>query len=108
MDSRAALVVVDGAPDGAGPLVDATMPDAGPSPEAELAPDAGTGVDAAEDPAPPAPVTVVVRGPGGPESGKTIVFSDAAGALVATATTDAHGVAAQILPAGSQVTALLA
>jgi len=90
-----------GASDGAAPLVDATMPEAG------LAPDAGPGVDAAEEPAPPSPVTVVVRGPGGPESGKTIVFSDAAGALLATATTDAHGVAAQILPAGSQVTALL-
>jgi hypothetical protein len=87
------------------PEVDASpMDTSSPAPEASVA-EAGT--DSAEEPSPSPFVTVVVLGPSGPEAGKTIVFSDATGAVVTTATTDASGTVVQTLPAGSQATALL-
>jgi hypothetical protein len=55
----------------------------------------------------PAPVTVVVRNEFALESGVTVVFQDATGAVIGTATTDATGSAAMVVPAGSQVTALI-
>jgi hypothetical protein len=81
-------------PTDAGLTADTTMPDA-------------SSVDAAEEPPPPLPVTVIVLGPSGPEAGKTIVFSDATGAIVTTGTTDASGTVVQRLGTASQVTALL-
>lgn len=99
---------IDGSPGptDAGFTADTTMPDASsPAPEASVA---EAGADAAEEPTPPLVVTVVVLGPsGGAEAGKTIVFSDATGALVTTGTTDASGTVVQMLAAGSQATALL-
>ncbi len=54
------------------------------------------------------PVVVTVVGAGGPEPGVTIVYDDATGAVVlGTATTDANGQAARVLPPGSMVTALI-
>ena len=55
----------------------------------------------------PNPVTVNVVKNAQPEAGVTIVFSDAAGTVIDTATTDATGRVVRMLPAGSQVTALL-
>jgi hypothetical protein len=93
------------APSDAGFRADTTVPDASsPAPEAAVA---EASADAAEEPSPPLVVTVVVVGPGGPEAGKTIVFSDATGAIVTTATTDASGTVVQALAAGSQATAVL-
>lgn len=55
----------------------------------------------------PAPVTVVVRNEFALESGVSVVFQDATGAVIATAMTDATGSAAMVVPDGSQVTALV-
>jgi hypothetical protein len=52
------------------------------------------------------PVTIVVTGELGPEQGITIVYQDATGAVLSTATTDSSGSASQAIPAGSQVTVL--
>jgi hypothetical protein len=103
----------DASPDANAPGVDATMtPDTGSTPMMEAAaPTSDAGVDAspdvAEEPAAPPPVTVVVRGPSGPESRVTIVFSDSTGAFLSQATTDANGRVVQELPANSMVTAVL-
>jgi hypothetical protein len=85
------------APDGSIPV---TMAEAGPD-----ASDAAA--DAIEEPAPPAPIQVLVINRAGPEMGATIVFSDPTGALLATAVTDGHGSVLQEVATGSQVTALL-
>jgi hypothetical protein len=99
-----------GADDAATPIADATVPDAGTAPieaaaptEASVVVDAGP--DVIEEPAAPPPVSVLVRGATSPESGTKIVFSDATGAFIAAATTDANGSVLQEVPANSQVTA---
>ena len=108
-------------PDGGAPIADATTPDASQIPDGGVQPVAETGTDApaesvpetgaADDPAaPPPPVTVLVTSVNGPEAGRLIVFHDASGQVIATATTDATGLAAQeILPSQGpvQVTAVL-
>jgi hypothetical protein len=80
------------------------------APEASIDADAGVdatvAIEAGADAALKA-VFVHVLGSGGPESGKTIVFQDTSGLVIATATTDAQGAASQGVPAGSQVTAIL-
>ncbi len=110
----------------ASPTEDVTLPEASPAPEAaavesgvdggaggavdagvNTSVDAGSDVTGSEASVQPLPVTVIVVGPGGPEAGKTIVFSDANGLLLATGTTNAAGTVVQPLAAGSQVTALL-
>jgi hypothetical protein len=103
-----------GLPD-ASSITDATVPDGASTPTPDASPgdagappvDAGTTPDAAEAATLPPVVTVLVESAGGPESGKTIVFSDSTGALIATDTTNALGVAAEAVPANSQVTAIL-
>jgi hypothetical protein len=83
------------------------------SPPAEAGPmDAGptdASVDVATDvvEAGPAPTVVVVGGANGYESGIPILFSDASGNVVASATTDATGQVSQIVPAGGMVTVVL-
>jgi hypothetical protein len=75
-----------------------------PREAAAVVPDAGA--DVVEEPA-PMPVTVFVLSQGAPESGKAIVFSDPSGVTLATGTTDTTGSVVQLVPAGTQVTALL-
>jgi hypothetical protein len=84
------------------PGTDATAPggdsgsDAGP---------VDSGADSAD--AAPAPLTLTVLSGGLPESGVLVVFQDATGAVVSTATTDATGTVSQLVVAGSQLTAAL-
>jgi hypothetical protein len=80
---------------------DGSMLDAAP-PDGSDSADGSDGADAVASGA----VQVVVVTASGPESGVTVVFSDATGALVATGTTDATGSVTQDVAAGSQVTAL--
>ena len=83
-------------------VLDSAVPDSG-------TPDSPAIVDSAIDApidAGPKPVTVNVLKRGVPISGVTIVFGDASGAILATATTDAAGSASQFVSAGSQVTAV--
>jgi hypothetical protein len=87
---------------GALPGPDATLPpsDSGPIDSgADVAPDSA---DAA-----PAPLTLTVLLGGAPEPGVLVVFQDATGAVVTTATTDAAGSVSHLVVAGSQVTAVL-
>ncbi|HEX3771927.1 MAG TPA: hypothetical protein VHV30_13720, partial [Polyangiaceae bacterium] len=93
-------------PDVTTPPMEASAEAATPAPDAG---DAGGGAtpDVAEEPAPPLGVTIVVLGPGGPESGVTIVFDDASGAFVSQAMTDASGRVTQVLAPNSMVTAVL-
>jgi hypothetical protein len=51
-------------------------------------------------------VTVRVLNDLGPEQGATIVFQDASGAVLMTATTDATGTTSQVVAGGGQVTAV--
>ncbi|MGH7271378.1 MAG: hypothetical protein ACREJ3_13195, partial [Polyangiaceae bacterium] len=76
------------------PVEDAAAPDA-------LAP------DVAVPDAGPAPVTVRVTNLLGPESGVLIAFQDPSGQVIATGTTDSLGVVMSVVPAGSQVTAVM-
>jgi hypothetical protein len=70
----------------------------------DAATDAGTPpVEAAA----PGPLTVTVLMGGAPESGVLVVFQDATGGVLTTATTDATGTVSQLVTAGSQVTAAL-
>jgi hypothetical protein len=55
----------------------------------------------------PQPVTVVVTNAAGPEQGVPVVFQQATGAVIASATTNAAGIATQLQPAGVQVTIVL-
>jgi hypothetical protein len=90
--------------------VDASLADAVAVDSAEGAADSAASVaDVGSPDSAPAsgPVTIVVLIQGAPEPGVTIVFSDASGAIVVTATTDANGKATQVLLAGGQVTAVL-
>jgi hypothetical protein len=95
------------------PGPDGSAPEAAPAGDSS-APDvyADTYVAEAAPPeasvmASPTMVTVVVRSALGPEQGVTVVFDDASGNVLATATTDALGGAAQTVPAGSQVTVVM-
>jgi hypothetical protein len=84
------------------PGTDATAPgnDSGPA-------DSGADVALDSGDAAPAPLTLTVLLAGAPESGVLVVFQDAAGAVVSTATTDAAGSVSQLVVAGSQVTVFL-
>ncbi|HTB72617.1 MAG TPA: hypothetical protein VK762_05220 [Polyangiaceae bacterium] len=83
---------------------DATITEAG----VPFATDTGTPAPEASTPdAAPTTVSVLVVNDHGPESGVTVVFQDAAGNPVATATTDASGTATQVAVAGSQVTVVM-
>jgi hypothetical protein len=96
--------------DSSSPDVTTSPMDASTQAEAATpAPDAGVDAtpDVAEEPAPPLAVTVVVVGPGGPESGVTIVFDDSTGAFVSQSMTDTNGRVTQVLAANSMVTAVL-
>lgn len=93
---------------------DATLPEAGafdanrPGFDSSVPEsDAGTDVDSA---LPPQPVTVVVANRKGPRQGIAVVFSDAAGAILETKTTDATGRATSNAagPIPAMATALLA
>lgn len=85
--------------DGGQPVVDgAVTPPPPPPPSAD-------GGDAAD--AGPLPVTVTVTNAAGPEANVPVVFQDATGAVLATVMTSAFGVAAQVVPAGSQVTVVM-
>jgi hypothetical protein len=53
------------------------------------------------------PVSVTVFLGGAPEPGVLVAFQDATGAVLGSAKTDAKGTAAMVVPAGSQVTAML-
>ena len=55
----------------------------------------------------PQPVTVVVTNAAGPEQGVPVVFQQATGAVIASATTNAAGMVSQLQPAGVQVTVVL-
>jgi hypothetical protein len=83
---------------------DATAPstDGGvaPSPLA----DGGVDADASPD---AGPLTVHVTSGGAPEPGTPIVFHDATGAVLSSATTDATGSVTQMMVPGGQVTAIL-
>jgi hypothetical protein len=84
--------------------LDATVPlEASP----EAATPEGAAPEAAAPDAGPQPVTVAVTTDRGPEQGVTVVFQDSSGAVLATAITDLSGKAAQVVPAGSQVTAVM-
>ncbi|MBX3185385.1 MAG: hypothetical protein KF819_00155 [Labilithrix sp.] len=80
--------------------------DAGPTPVFDAS-DPPTDAAPADVDAGTAPVTVNVTRGGAPASGIVIVFGDAAGAVLGVETTDASGVAARVVPAGSQVTAIM-
>ena len=90
-----------GLPDAPASLPDATVPNGG-LPEASPSPDSAPAPDAA-----PAPVTITAVGTDGSvEQGVPIFFSDPTGALLSSAITDANGQVTQLVPAGSQVTAV--
>jgi len=55
----------------------------------------------------PQPVTVVVTNAAGAEQGVPVVFQQASGAVIASATTNAAGIVSQLQPAGVQVTIVL-
>ncbi len=97
----------DAAFDSSSPL---PVPDAEPvEAAADVAVEGGSIVDAAAKPeaeAGPQPITVLVAGALGYEQGLSVVFHDATGAAVATATTDAHGAASTLLPTVTMVTVL--
>jgi len=109
-DDNAAPSGADSGPvaEDAGPTLDSTVeseastPDAGPDATAadSAVPDAA--VDAT-----PLPVTLTVTNDEGPEQGVLVVFQDATGTVITTATTDATGRVTQQLAADSQVTAVL-
>lgn len=80
---------------------DATVADAGSTAE-----DAPSG-DAANADASGAAVTLTVLLGGAPEPGVVVVFQDTTGAVLSSATTDASGAVSQVVPAGSQVTAVM-
>ena len=80
------------------PTIDSGSSDAG-------ADTATTPADAADGA--PAPVTVKVLLGAAPESEVLVVFQDATGAVLSSATTDATGTVSRIVAAGSQVTAAL-
>lgn len=103
-----------------GPEFDSTSPDVGPDAPMEAAQEAGQ--DAAMEASPPvdsgmdvaheaeagaSPVVVTVGGALGPESGVTVVWGDATGAVVTSGKTNAAGMATQLAAPGSMVTALL-
>lgn len=81
--------------DGGQPVLDGAVTPPPPPPPADAA-DAG-----------PLPVTVTVTNASGPEANVPVVFHDATGAVLATVSTSATGVAAQVVPAGSQVTVVM-
>ncbi len=93
---------------------DATVPE-GSAPEAGLDASPDAAADSSPDASPPeasveagAPVvSAVVRSAFGPEQGVTIVFEDAAGAVLATAITDASGVASQAVGSATEITAIM-
>ena len=106
----------DSGEDSALPTPDATMPsvDSGPGDagkDTATAPvDAADAADARADAvvdAGPLPVTVTVLLGAAPEPGVAVVFQDATGAVLSTATTDATGTVSQLVASGSQVTAVL-
>ena len=68
---------------------------------------ADASVDAAPDANPVAPVTMLVRLGGAPESGVLVVFQDNEGAILTYGTTDTTGKFAAVVPSGSQVTVVL-
>jgi hypothetical protein len=114
--NNSASVSDDGGPglpseDGSAPLGDATLGDgsseAAPPSDAPSSSDAPSdaGADAAD--AAPEPLVVVVTKGGAPEQGVSVVFDDATGAYLSTATTDAAGTVSQIVTAGSQVSVLI-
>lgn len=82
---------------GTPPGQDATVPpvDSGGS-------DAGVNASDSSVDAGPQPVTVNVLLAGAPESGVLVVFQDASGAVVTTATTGATGSVSQLVVAGSR------
>jgi hypothetical protein len=86
--------------------IDATNPPEDSAADRSV-PDAQPDAVAAEAEAGPALVTVAVRSALGVEEGVTVVFQDASGAVLASAVTNAGGVASQMVVAGSQVTALM-
>jgi hypothetical protein len=97
---------------GPGPVMDATLP-SGPdasAPEAAadgyVAPLPDAAAEAAIEAGPPV-VTVVVHSALGPEQNVTVVFQDASGAVLSTGVTSAIGSASALVPAGSQVTAVM-
>jgi hypothetical protein len=85
-----------------GPGTDATIQEAASPPEASP-PEASPPTPEAGPP----PVTVVVVSDHGPEPGATVVFQDATGNPLTTATTDASGRVTAAAAAGSQVTVVL-
>jgi hypothetical protein len=91
-----------GTDSGEGPGPDATIQEAASPPEAST-PEASPPTPEAGTP----PVTVVVINDHGPEPGATVVFQDATGNPLTTATTDASGRVTAAAAAGSQVTVLL-
>ena len=73
----------------------------------DAAPPDGATADAATADAAVAPVAITVDNDLGPEPSVLVVFQDSTGAVLAQVTTDANGVASQVVPAGSQVTAIM-
>ncbi|MDX2091063.1 MAG: hypothetical protein SFX73_24600 [Kofleriaceae bacterium] len=95
--SFTAFALVAACGDGAETTIDAAA-------EAD-APPPGADADApAVDAAPPAPVTITVKRAGVPVSNLLVVFSDPAGALVSSSTTDAAGIVSAMVPVGGMVT----
>jgi hypothetical protein len=86
-------------PDAGAPLYDASLPETS-TPAQDAAPDVA--VDAG-----PQPVTVEVLQQGAPVAGVTVVYGDSAGAVLVSGQTDSTGRIARVVPAGSQVTAVL-
>jgi hypothetical protein len=98
------------------PEFDSTAPDveqeAGPDVLMEAANETSPPVDSGVDVAPeaeagPSPVVVTVGGALGLESGVTIVWGDATGAVVASSKTNAAGMTSQLVAPGSMLTAVL-
>jgi hypothetical protein len=84
-------------------MADVKTPEAAPAEAAAVEASTDAPIDASAD-ASPSPVVVVVGGAQGYEAGVSVVFDDPTGAMLSTATTDATGRAARVVPAGSSVT----
>jgi hypothetical protein len=87
-------------------VLDGSTPDGSASDGSTPVGDRDAGHDAA-DAGEAGTVQIVVLSTGAPEQGVTVVFSDATGAFIAMAVTDAQGSVVQAIAAGTQVTALL-
>ncbi|HEY2516442.1 MAG TPA: hypothetical protein VGI39_36480, partial [Polyangiaceae bacterium] len=95
--------------DSSTPPHDATAPVDATNPADVSIPDTSTPPADVQPDTTPAPVSMTVLDPASqlPVAGIPIVFSDATGAVLASATTTANGTATNVMPAGGMVTVVL-